>query len=235
MKKTILSLLIAIVFFSACKKEQHLLIIQEACLPQFSNPDLRAYSCDSIIPVSYTAKHCGFLPLSQKNYWVYEDSIFDNGIFVKKQYDTLRFSKTYRTPDGLIWWENENFIGLPEKIYANDSSLFMMEERLFSPECMMDVKKDYCLFEGDSIRYLTRFYDFAAAGRSVKLEDTFITPAGKFENCILFDKNARSFRRDQTIFKPGLGVIKFIQEKAPMGSLQVKLQQISTLISFHIE
>ena len=222
-------------FFSCRKEEQRLLIIEEACLPQVINPDLRSYSCDSLVAVSYTLKHCGLLPLSRKNYWVYEDSIFDDGVLAKVQFDTLRFTNTYRSPDGLIWWEPGIFVGLSEKLYVNDSAIFMTEPRLYSTDCMVDVKKEFSLFPGDSLRYLAHFDDYAAAGRSVKLNNVIEVPAGKFGDCILFDKNARSFRRDQVYFKPGLGVLKYIQEKAPMGTPFVKLQQISTLIKFHIE
>jgi hypothetical protein len=72
-------------------------------------------------------------------------------------------------------------------------------------------------------------------GRSIKIEDPIVTPAGKFNGCVLFEKNARSFRKDQIYFKPGLGVIKYIQEKAQMGFPITKLQQISTLVSIHLE
>lgn len=243
LKKTILSLFILSVFFFACKKEDHILIeqlnqriAQEACLPQFVNPDQRSYSCDSLIAVSYTSKHCALLPLNRKNYWIYEDSIFNDGILAKVQIDTLRFENVYRSPDGLIWWEPNVFIGFSEKLYSNDSAIFMAEPRPYSTLCTLDVKKEFSLFDGDSVRYLAHFEgDYAAAGRSVKMSDEIEVPAGKFSDYILFDKNARSFRRDQLYFKPGLGVIKYIQEKAPMGTPFVKLQQISTLIKFHIE
>jgi len=242
LKKTILSLLIVSVFFFSCRKEEHTLIeqlnqriIEETCLPQFINPDLRSYPCDSLVAVSYTLKHCGLLPLSRKNYWIYEDSIFNDGVLAKVQFDTLRFENVYRSPDGLIWWQPNVFIGFPEKLYANDSAIFMAMPRPYSANCILDVKKEYSLFDGDSLRYLAHFEDdYAAAGRSVKLNNVEV-PAGNFNDCILFDKNARSFRRDQLYFKPGLGVIKYIQEKAPMGTPFVKLQQISTLIKFHLE
>lgn len=235
MKKIILPLLIGSLFFFSCKKEEHLLIIEDACLPQVINPELRTYPCDSLVAVSYTLKHCGLLPLNQKNYWIYEDSIFNDGVLSKVQFDTLRFTKTYQSPDGLIWWEPSIFVGLEEKVYANDSAIFITEPRLFSQDCLLDVKKAYGLFAGDSLKYLAHFEDFAAAGRSVKLTDPIEVPAGKFNDCILFDKNARSVRRDQMYFEPGLGVLKYIQEKAPMGTPIIKLQQISTLIKFHIE
>ena len=81
----------------------------------------------------------------------------------------------------------------------------------------------------------TSFEDIAAMGRSVKMENVIQTTVAHFDNCILFEKNARNYRRDQVYFKPELGVIKYIMEKAAQGTSQIKLQQISTLVSFHFE
>ena len=44
-----------------------------------------------------------------------------------------------------------------------------------------------------------------------------------------------SLRREQIYLEPGIGVLKFIHEEAPAGSLEIKLQEISTLIAFHIQ
>ena len=202
---------------------------------QADNPAGRSYDEDSLQLVSYSKKHCGFLPLSCKNYWIYQDSIFDNGVFLRTEQDTLRYTKAYKSlEDGLIWWEGTSVAGLPERINSNDSSLFVLENRLFIPG-ILDAKRSFSLFTGDSMLYLTSFGDIAALGRSVKIISNLSTPAGTFSDCILFDKNARNYRREQVIFRPGVGVIKFIHEEAPMGTFEVKLQKISTLVSFHIE
>jgi hypothetical protein len=237
LKQFFTSLLIGSVFFSACKKESNftLPVIMESCQVSGSNPTGHSYTSDSVIAIDYSKKICGLLPFSKKNYWVYQDSIFDNGSFIKVQYDTLRFISTLKSlPDGLIWWKTSISIGLPEMLYANDSSFFEMSDRLFAPD-IIDVKKEFGLFEGDSIHYLTSFEDNAAMGRSVKLQDVIKTPAGNFDDCILFEKNARNYRKDVVYFKPGLGVIKYTTEKALPGTYQIKLQQISTLVCFHFE
>lgn len=88
---------------------------------------------------------------------------------------------------------------------------------------------------GDSVRYLTSFEDVAANGRSVRMEAPVSTPAGTFSNCIFFEKNARNYRKDQVYFKEGIGVLRYIQEKAAPGDRTIKLQQVSTLVSMHIE
>lgn len=209
--------------------------VAESCQPQTANPGGRSYSTDSVVAISYAKKNCGLIPLSSKNYWIYLDSVFQDGLFLRTQYDTLRYSTTWKSlADNLIWWEGTVSVGLPDKLYVNDSAFFEIDDRMFTPG-VMDAKKDYALFAGDSIKYLANFEDNAAVGRSVKLKDPVSTPAGLFTDCILFEKYARNYMRDQVFFKPGIGVTRYTREKAPMGTPTIKLQQVSTLISFHFE
>ncbi|HEY6063186.1 MAG TPA: hypothetical protein VIV35_06230 [Chitinophagaceae bacterium] len=237
MKKIIVLLFTGSLFTLACRKSDFLQLKTETepCVVQTDNPTGRSYSSDSIVSYTCTSKHCGLLPLSSKNYWIYEDSIFSDGVFTKVQVDTLRYITNKKSlPDGLVWWKGNIPVGLPDILYANDSSFFGLAERLFTPD-IKDVKKEFGLFPGDSLRYLTSFEDAAALGRSLKYETPLETSAGTFHDCFYFEKNARNYRKDQVFFKTGIGVVKYILEKAPIGQRVIKLQQVSTLVSFHIE
>ena len=237
MSKFFLSLLILSTFFSACRKENFAPVEDTdiPCLLQTANPAGRSYLADSVVSYKCADKFCGILPLSTKNYWVYLDSIFNNGVLLRVQLDTLRYSTTIKSlADGLVWWEGNLFIGLPETLYANDSAFFRLSDRLFSQD-VKDVRKDFSIPSGDSLKYLANFEDAAAQGRTLKLKTAIKTAAGTFNNCVYFEKNAPFYLKDQVYFKPGLGVIKYIQEKAPMGERFIKLQQISTLVAVHIE
>lgn len=243
MKQTFTLLVASVLFFSACRKESNFanelspmqLPVAEVCLVQRDNPSNRSYTSDSVVAVEYSKYHCGFIPLSSKNYWVYADSIFTDGVFLKVQMDTLRYTAKFKSlSDGLIWWESNMYAGIPELLYANDSSLFEIGDRLFT-QGIKDVRKDYSLFAGDSIRYLANFEDAAAMGRSIKLEGDYTVAGDSYSDCIFFEKNARDYRRDRVYFKPGLGVVKYIHEKSPMGQRSIKLQQVLTLVDFHIE
>lgn len=237
LKKIIVSLLIGSMFSLACRKNDFLQLKTETepCELQTANPSGRSYAADSIVAFTCTQKHCGILPLSSKNYWIYEDSIFADGVFAKVQFDTLRYLTTKKSlADGLVWWEGNISVGLPDILYANDSTFFELADRLFTPD-IKDVKKEFGLFSGDSLKYLTSFEDAAAMGRSLKLETPLETTGGTFDDCLYFEKNARNYRKDQVYFKPGIGVIKYIMEKAPIGQRVIKLQQVSTLVAFHIE
>lgn len=235
LKKTLLIILSGNLFFAACKKENFQQPETDPCTASTADPTGRSYATDSVVAVNYSKKQCGIMPLGSRNYWIYEDSVFTNGVFTRVQYDTLRYTKTYQSlPDNLIWWESNIDIGIPSKLFANDSTLFGINDRFFTPG-IIDVKKDYSLFTGDSVKYLASFEDNAAMGRSVKMNTVLETKAGVFSGWILFEKNARNYRKDQVYFKPGLGVVKYIVEKAPMGSRVIQLQQVSTLVAFYLE
>ncbi len=232
---------LAVLFFAlSCSKAEMLpppSIPEEipSCIIAKENPAGRNYESVDLLNYTCTKNFCGFLPLSTGNYWVYEDSVFDNGVFRNVQMDTLRFTKTMRSSsDSLTWWEADLSVGMPKTLYSTDSALFALEQRIFDP-AFHDAKKDLSLFTGDSARYLTGFDDIAAQGRSVKLNNSILTGAGIFEQCILFEKNARNYRKDQIIFKPGVGVLKYIHEKAAFGQRDIRLQNILTLVAFHIE
>jgi hypothetical protein len=231
------------IFFASCRKEAIFepldmppgIAMPLPCIGQTENPAGRSYDTDSLLGYSCKDKHCGMMPLSAKSYWIYEDSIFDNGTFARVQYDTLRYTSNVKSlSDGLTWWKSDVYVGLPKTLYSNDSSFFGLQPKLYNPD-FNDAKKDYSLFPGDSLRYLASFDDMAAQGRSLKLKTNFSTAAGEFDECFYFEKNARNYRKDQVYFKPGVGVLKYIQEKAPFGTRVIKLQQIMTLVAFHIE
>lgn len=218
--------------FSACRKDVISAPV-EPCIEQTGHP-VQSYLANDFSSINYTSKHCGLIPLSSKHYWIYLDSIFDNGSFVSTKYDTLRFVKTYQTqPDGLIWWEANKYVGLPTKCYANDSSIFGLDFRLFTSNTILDSRKEIYMFGQDSLRYLTSFGDEAAIGRA--LHTDLQTNVANFTNCLFFEKYARMYRRDQVYVQPGLGVVKYIHEEAPQGSLEIQIQQISTLVSFNIQ
>lgn len=244
LKQTITTLILGCSLLASCRKEDlneeserpsQPVAIAVPCIEQKANPAGRSYATDSLQDYTCKEKHCGIMPLSTKNYWVYEDSVFNDGVFVRVQYDTLRYTNNIRSlSDGLTWWESELFVGLPKILYNSDSSFFGLQPKLHNP-ALQDVKRDYFLFPGDSVRYLAGFEDMAAAGRSLKMSGSLTVPAGNFTDYIYFEKNARTYRRDQVYLKPGLGVLKFIHEKAPFGQRVTKLQNIMTLVAFYME
>jgi hypothetical protein len=238
-QKLVFSLFTAVIVLSACQKEVFinpvLPVKKNPCIEQKVNPSGRSYHSDSIVAYNCTEKHCGFLSLSTKNYWVYQDSLFSDGNFVSVKIDTLRYANTYRSlSDGLTWWKGTKNIGLPNLLYTNDSAIFTAIQLSFSPETTNAVKS-YSLFAGDSVKYLTSFDDIRAVGRSVKINEAIKVPAGSFSNYLLFEKNANFFGSDQIKFLPGIGVLQYVQMRVPIGGRESKKQIVSTLIAYHLE
>ncbi len=235
LKKLILTLLIGSILIVSCRKDITATQKIEPCEWQTENPAGRTYSTDLVVDYTCNSKHCGMMPLSSKNYWIYEDSIFSDGILQKVQLDTLRYTSNFKTTtDEIVWWKSNISIGIPEVLYVNDSAFFGLETRLFMLNTM-EAKKGFSLFPGDSIMYITGFDDAAAIGRSLKIKSPITTPAGTFGDCIYFEKNARNFRKDQVFFKQGIGVLKYIKEAAKMGERIIKPERISTLVGYHFE
>ena len=241
LKVTFTLLIAGLLALASCQKEKNL-ITDEAVLPvsarceaQTANPDGRFYSGASFAATTYDKSNCGLIPLSTKNYWVYQDSVYINGTYSKTQYDTLRFTPYKTLTDELIWWKGNISVGLPAIMYANDSTLFALENRIFGDIGERDASREFSLYNSDTTFYLANFEDMAAMGRSIKLQTSLTTAAGTFNGCVYFDKNARSYRRDQLIIKPGVGVVKYIYEEAPMGQPLLKMQKIMTLVAMHIE
>ncbi|MCX6317317.1 MAG: hypothetical protein NTW29_08500 [Bacteroidetes bacterium] len=238
MKKTLLILLaVPATLLSCSKNDMDLAVppVAEACVIQTSNPSGRIYTSDSVVAYNCTSKHCGLLPLSTKNYWVYQDSIYYDGVFQKVQLDTLRFTKTWKSlADDLTWWEANMTIGLPVRMYANDSTIYSLEESYFIAG-KKNSRREFGQISTDSTRYLSSFEDMAAQAKVIRLSGIISAPAGNFTGCIYFEKFSRSYRKDQVIFKPGIGVVRYVREMAAPGSPFMKLQQVSNLVSIHIE
>jgi hypothetical protein len=227
----LLFLLISLsITFTACRKDAA--PADNSCIPQQGNPHLRSYAVDSVTANVPTAKHCGLLPLASSYQWIYLDSIYTNGSLSAVLKDTLQFTQVRKTPDGLTWWIPGKYIGLPANLYSNDSSVFLMEKRLFAMPEIWDAKREFHVFAADSVRYLTSFGDVGAIGKAVKSSTPLQTGAGSFSGCILFEKNSPGYRKEKIWLHPGTGVIRFVHEQAAPGSSVLQLRRVSTLVSY---
>lgn len=235
MSKFLATLLAGSLLFTACSKNGYYPLPEPVsktnCVPAKENPAGRTYSGEWVATFDCTENFCGIMPMSRLSYWVYEDSIYNEGVFSHVVLDTLRFSRQVKTiQDGLVWWKPNREIGLPELMYANDSSFFSLTERNFSPGTW-DSKKDFGLFAGDSIRFQASFSDIAATGRGLHMYTPIETDMGKLSDYFYFEKLARNYRRDQVWIKPGIGVIRYTTEQANAGYPRVvTLRKVSTLV-----
>jgi hypothetical protein len=239
LSKFLATLLAGSLLFTACSKNEFYPLPEpdstESCVPATENPNGRSYSAEWVATFNCTDNICGLMPMNRSNFWVYEDSIFNLGVFSHVKYDTLRFTQQMKTlQDGLVWWKPNTQVGLPDAMYVSDSSFYNLSERLFAPG-YWDAKKDFGLFSGDSIRFQASFHDYAATGRGIRLSSPIDTEMGRLTDCYYFEKLARNFRRDQVWIKPGIGVIRYTYEQANNGFPRVvTLRKISTLVDYYI-
>src|SRR3569832_696107 len=117
-------LFLLFLFAIACNKTNTTL--QETGCTQNTAIPFGVYVPASHTPINYNTNHCGYMPLGKKNYWIYLDSFFSAGTFVRTVIDTVRFTITTQTPDGTIWWSrvlsiNSGGVGLPDYLYSTDS------------------------------------------------------------------------------------------------------------------
>lgn len=232
MKQLYILFIALILLISACKKTE-LPVLEEACIEQTADPMMAAYDTNQVHYINYSGKHCGFMPLNSKSYWVYEDSLFDSeGNFNLVQIDTLRYSKTLQSPDNLIWWETKKDIGLPRKLYASDDAIYGLQKGTFIMDSFYSKREFYV---ADSVNFLSGFNDIIAFGKIVRRTEPVETPAGIFYNYILFEKYSPGYRRDKVYFVPGLGVIQYTSEfyKAPGPPSKMKLFIKSSLVSYY--
>ena len=237
MKKLLPVFPVLIILFSACRKtEVPVPEVSETCIEQTVNPLANSYDTNDVISVNYAGSHCGMMPLSSKNYWIYQDSIFDNnGFFKTTKIDTLRYTKTLQTPDKLIWWEGSKDVGLPAKIYSSTDAIYGLQKGMFMADSMYS-KREFYDADADT-SFFAGFADIVAFGKIIHKSEVLQTEAESFSEYILYEKYAPGYRRDRVYFVPGFGVIKYTSEyyKAPGPPSNMKMLIKSSLVSNHSE
>ncbi len=235
MKKLIVIIPALCILFTSCTK--NVAPVNDQCIVQKDNTFSNSYFYDDVVSINYTGNHCGLMPLSINSYWVYEDSLFDNnGIFINRKSDTLRYTKTLQSPDNLIWWETNKDVGLPLQMYSSNSAVYSLQRGVFIPDSLYS-KREFYDIEKDSVIYLSGFSDIVAFGKIARRSGVMKTPLGNFYNYIFYEKYSPYYRRDRVYFVPGIGVIKYTNEyyKAPGSPDNFKAKKISTLVGYFAE
>ncbi len=234
MKGHSLFFLFAIVSCVGCNRQEDQ-VLPEACIQSTQLPG--PYLSTDFTEVDYDQHHCGYLPLGKNNYWVYRDSIFNNSAQLQSVVqDTFRFTKTFRTPDGIIWWAQDMsastpniWPGYPPYNYSTDSTLYGTKQNWGS---RAGVKWFYGIGNNTSLSEIIDYSDLTSPCYAERLVNPVSSPAGTFSDCLLFTKkNVYGTAIDySTWYKPGIGVIRnyvYAGTSAPV--------RISTLISYHFE
>ncbi len=200
----------------------------------------RVYTFNTSFPVevTYQQSHCGYLPLGKNNYWVFLDSLFDynTGQFQNTLIDTLRFERTYRALDSIVWWEPKvpsfpaHYKGYNSMMYSTDTVLYTWGDG--GPGTLPAVKWCYPLYTDSSHTYPTWGDTGYFESLGYKLYTPVTVPAGVFQNCFLFIQRWNGRGGLYIYVKPGTGILK---SRSVGGATGYILTRTSTLLSFHIE
>lgn len=171
------------------------------------------------------------MPLSRRNYWVYLDSIYDsNGNLTEVRMDTLRFTKTFQSPDSLIWWRPNLFgQGFLSYNYSTDSVLYTLGNNWGNGL----VRKWFHPLTGDSSYNSCTYYDYDSYCSEYRLPNPVTVPAGTFENCVRFKREQLEGISMDLYFKPGKGVLKIWTYYSYPGHQY--LWKKGTLLNYYIE
>lgn len=206
--------------------------------------------------ISYDSAICGFLPLHKDAYWIYTDSFFNtDGSLHLVQWDTLKVKGVYKSPGGpsLFWFlSSRNQKGVIGLLYTTDSILYTIAPAFITPPFYEHYpwagyraagypdrrSPVYGPAGTDSIFTYNVYTDIAYQEKIINYQQPITVPAGSYSNCTGFLKRMR-WSPDEMIFKPGLGMIKYIvYYDAPPGSYSLfptgPVKQVSVLTSYHL-
>ena len=231
MKKiTIYFLSVLTVVSLSCQRERS--EVFTTCVQSSQTPS--GYQSSDFVEVNYNQNHCGYLPLGKKNYWIYLDSSFSaSGQFQNSFLDTVRFTKTFRTPDGIIWWSTDgpqsvvSLAGYPKYNYSTDSIVYGTTiYHVGMAGCKWFYSIGNSSLQSENISYS----DLSSPCYAQRITTSVQVPAGSFSDCTFFNKKLvyGTGIELSTWFKPGVGVLR---TDMFLGS------RVSTawLISYHIE
>lgn len=248
MKIFFLTSLLFLTLIFGCNKDGEFNIVTNECThptPTKIPPKGYIYATTYPLEVTYQQSHCGFLPLGKKNYWVYRDSSFDRntGQFLNTYIDTLRFEKTYRGTDSIVWWSpnpySVNFPpyykGYPDFVYSTDTVLYTISWS--GGVGGTPTAKWLTAFNTDSIHTGQHWDDTGGSLETFgyKFNPPITVPAGVFENCYFYKLRFGYGNNNRGIYiyvKPGVGII---QSKSIGGATGNILTNTSTLLNYHIE
>jgi hypothetical protein len=207
--KSIFTFLLLLVILASCKKEDTGdLILNDGCRS----------SVTKSVSANSSATSDGIIPLAIGNYWVYADSVWQDGKLTQAGIDTLSVTGVSNYNDE-IWWIFSDGSGLSQK----DDTVFELDRniRCYGKNTLF-FPVSYNNFQ-DSVFYFismnNNFSHIQTVRNSRILEETVIVPAGSFRECSLYD----ILNYKKQIVKPGIGILYMNEE---MSSSSYRHQRV---------
>lgn len=214
--KTSLVIISLLLLISSCKKD---------ITPE--NPYMNCpYGNDLVAMTNPTIKSYGFIPLGLTNYWIYSDSIWQDGVLQPITSDTLSIISAEKTGED-IWWRMSDGYRLCnsgiDTVYKLDFNGEVVPGTTVCPEKILL----YFRVPADTIVQWTEWASDYGIPGEVKLNKSYVnTGAGSIHGYIEFIQSD-SFGENIRCIKPGLGIIKTIRENN-----YSKTRIVRTLISY---
>jgi hypothetical protein len=171
--------------------------------------------------------------------WIYRDSLFDTqGNFERISYDTVRFEKQLQsTADNNIWWKvnSSRPKGICKYAFTTDSTLYALDRPFFGSNLTLKAYEWLQVLTADSVRRGNLLSDMAYIEITKKLKNISVAvPQGTYTDCVETIKYLGN-NNDQIIFKPQVGVLKYITYQVTGNPFNIQYnqrRQVSELIYF---
>ena len=213
--KNILVIIALILLLSSCKKD---------ISPE--NPYVNCpYGNNLVAMTDPTIKSYGFIPLSLTNYWIYSDSIWQDGVLQPLTYDTLSVISAEKTGED-TWWKMSDGYRLcndDDKVYKLGFFGYAMPGTTVCPEkalLFFPVQADTTIIWTEWIS------DYGILGEAKLNKSIIHTGAGDFSDFFEYNQSD-AIGVNYRWIKPGLGIIKTIQENSFN-----KTRMVRTLVSY---
>ena len=209
-----LSLLLfsVLLVISSCKKDK----VEEA-----NTQYVCTYGVDFIPITDPTFSENEIIPMHMNNFWIYADSIWDSSGNLVSASEIVVQPEEVATTSGDVWWTLDHPLG---KIHQQNDTIFNIENAY--PTGCPEKSAAYFLFDEDSITSTLIIGGDMAISLEANKVSSYETPAGIFSDCYNFHK----LWINNTIIKPGVGIIEIIGEPYASGN-----SHKMTLIHYYLE
>lgn len=240
---------------SSCRRQTDFFRQDVACIhngPLQAGPALLISA--GLQQVSYDSAICGFMPMHKDAYWIYTDSFFNNdGSLSSISQDTLRVKGISKSPlsPSLFWtMGSRNRKGMNGMFYTTDSLLYSIQTAFTSPAYLQGNTWAGYRAAGyprprpiiadprytDTLFTMNAVSDMAYMEKVFTYNEIITVPSGSYKDCIGVHKFLYTPFSDQLIFKPGLGMVKYISYYDGSGAMfsYGAVKQVSVLTSYHL-
>lgn len=168
----------------------------------------------------------GLIPLSLISYWVYSDSVWNNGILQTLSFDTLRVVSAQKSGNETWWFLSDSYI-----LFQKNDTVYKLSSGFISGGAVSCPEKTKLFFAvtNDTVQnWNEQFSDYIFTGKAFLVGNTIATATSNYSGCMEFTQYG--FVNYARIIKPGIGIVKTIED-----DFNNKIKRIRTLVNYRIQ